>query len=557
MEKRIRVSQIKVPLQHEREQVINKACKMAGVCSADIIKTQIVRQSVDARRNEDVKYIYSVDIVLKKGARYKKDPRHIQEVTPVTYRPQPYGHTHPDAPIAVIGSGPAGLFCAYLLAKNGYRPLIFERGKAVEDRQRDVQAFWNGGVLLPDSNVQFGEGGAGTFSDGKLNTAVKDKSGRNQFVLETFVSAGAPEDILYMSRPHIGTDVLRNVVVNMRREIIRMGGCFYFSSCVTDFQVQNGRLTGLVINGKDHIPVSAAVLAVGHSARDTFDILKNRAAAMEPKAFAVGMRIEHPQAMIDESQYGKNADRSLLPAAAYKLTHRAKNGRSVYSFCMCPGGFVVNASSEEGRLAINGMSNHARDGKNANSAIVVSVTPEDFPDPKDPLSGVAFQRELEARAWQAGQGKIPQQTFGEFEKEFHDKMNYVKSSLRFDHESEHHENNGFPDTGFSSCTGGAAVQADLRPIFPPVIREAFVDGMQAFGKKIRGFDRPDAILSAVESRTSSPVRILRDDSFQSNILGLYPCGEGAGYAGGIMSAAMDGLKVAEALMHKYCPEFKG
>lgn len=530
MSKRIRVAQVAVPLQHDTGQVIKKACRTAGIPTGDLEGTEIIRKSVDARRRDALRYTYTVDLLVADHIKYRKNDRNVREVTIEKYHPAQTGQAIPDHPVAVIGTGPAGLFCAYLLAKYGYKPLIFERGKPVEERQADVEAFWAGGALDPESNVQFGEGGAGTFSDGKLNTMVKDKSGRNRFVLETFAVFGAPADILYESRPHIGTDILRAVVSNMRKEILHMGGRYFFSSAVTDFEVRDHQLTALIVNGSTRVPVSAAVLAVGHSARDTFAVLKKRQADLCPKPFAVGMRVEHPQEMIDVSQYGEGADRSLLPPAAYKLTWHASNGRSVYTFCMCPGGYVVNASSQEGGTAVNGMSYRARDAKNANSAVIVSVTPEDFPDPDDPLSGVAFQRTLEERAWRAGGGCIPQQCFGDFE------QGISKENV---------------ERQFASCTKGAAREADLTGIFPASVRDAFVEGMHAFGKKIAGFDRPDAVLSAVESRTSSPVRIVRDETFQSNIRGLYPCGEGAGYAGGITSAAMDGLKCAEAVMACY------
>ncbi|MCC8151229.1 MAG: NAD(P)/FAD-dependent oxidoreductase [Lachnospiraceae bacterium] len=309
MTKRIRVSQVTVPLQHEIRQVVKKACRVSGIRESDILRYEIAKLSVDARHKEDVKYSYSLALPLNRGVRYKKDSRYIREVVCAGYQPEPTGDTPLQSPVAVIGSGPAGLFCAYLLAKNGYRPLVFERGKCVAERQQDVEKFWRDGRLLPDSIVQFGQGGAATLSDGKLNTLVKDKKGRNRFVLETFVSCGAPEDILYAGKPHIGTDILRTVVSNMRKEIIRMGGSFSFSSKVTDIEIIDGKLSSLIINDEKQIPVSAAVLAIGHSARDTFSILRERAVSMEAKSFAVGFRVEHPQEMIDISQYGNVADR--------------------------------------------------------------------------------------------------------------------------------------------------------------------------------------------------------------------------------------------------------
>lgn len=526
MSKILRVSQISMPLSHSEEEVFAKACKQAKVGKKDVEHICIVKQSVDARKKNDLKYSYVVDIQIRNQAKYNKSNKNIQEVFPVMYSPAVTGKWQSDKPIVVIGAGPAGLFCAYLLAKCGYHPLVLERGKMVEERQADVEEFWKTGLLNPESNVQFGEGGAGTFSDGKLNTLVKDKFGRNRFVLETFVQFGAPADILYVNKPHIGTDVLRTVIANLRQEIIRLGGTFRFSSKVTDFKIEGGHLTALEVNHDEWIDVSAAVLAIGHSARDTFARLYERDVPMTAKSFAVGMRVEHPQKMINDNQYGKEADQSLLPVAAYKLTHQSANGRGVYSFCMCPGGFVVNASSEERRLAVNGMSYRKRDSKNANSAIIVSVTPQDFPNGTHPLSGLAFQRNLEEKAWKLAEGKVPQQLFGDFE------QNRISEEYG----------------SFTSCVKGEHAFANLRSIFPEELNESFIEGMHAFGKKIHDFDRKDCILSGIESRTSSPVRITRDEEMQSEIRGLYPCGEGAGYAGGIMSAAMDGLKVAEAIL---------
>ncbi len=530
MAKRIRVTEVIVPPEQSEQHVIKKACHIAGIRPEEVRRSEIVRQSLDARQKRDIKYVYTVDLITAGGVKYNKWDRRVQEADPVRYAPQATGTKRLSAPVAVIGTGPAGLFAALLLAENGYRPLVYERGKRVDERQRDVARFWEGGALDPESNVQFGEGGAGTFSDGKLNTTVNDRQGRNRFVLETFVRFGAPKDILYVSQPHIGTDLLRTVVVNMREEIIRLGGRFFFSTGIRGIETEDGKLKGLITDAGGTIEVSAAVFAIGHSARDTFAMLLDGGVSMEPKPFAVGMRIEHPQDMIDRNQYGEDADRSLFPPASYKLTHRAQNGRSVYSFCMCPGGYVINASSREGGTVVNGMSYRSRDAKNANSAVIVSVTPKDFPNPDEPLSGAAFQRELEERAFRAGGGKIPQQRFGEFASEA-------------------------PAGGeeFFTCAKGARADADLRSVFPDAVREAFVEGVHAFAKKIPGFDREDAILSAVESRTSSPVRMIRNDLYESNIAGIYPCGEGAGYAGGITSSAMDGLKTAEAIMARFAP----
>lgn len=525
----IHISQIKMPLSHTKEELLAKACKKARIRTEDVRDFEILKKSIDARRKDQIHYQYAVGLTLKKHIKIRTNIPGISLFEKKEYRmPEPGEKILQYRPV-VIGSGPAGLFCAYILALAGYRPIVFERGKQVEERQADVEKFWKSGVLDPQSNVQFGEGGAGTFSDGKLNTAVKDKNGRNQFVLETFVRFGAPKDILYMSRPHIGTDVLTGVVAGMRKDIIRLGGEFRFSCCVTDFIIRGQKLEELIINETEQVPVSAAVLACGHSARDTFEMLFSKNIPMEAKPFAVGFRVEHSQDMINESQYG-TSDRTCLPAADYKVTYRASCGRSVYSFCMCPGGYVVNASSEPGRTAVNGMSFRDRNGSNANSAVIVSVTPQDYPS-DSPLAGMQFQRKLEEKAFQLGQGRIPQQLFGDFEA---------------GRVSEHYGT-------VHGCEKGSTVFADLRTILPAELNEAFCEGMHAFDRKVKGFARPDTILSGVESRTSSPVRILRNKNFESEVGGLYPCGEGAGYAGGITSAAMDGIKTAEALIMRYCP----
>jgi len=445
----------------------------------------------------------------------------------------------------IVGTGPAGLFCAWMLAKAGFSPIIYERGACARERQKQVEDFWSQNKLNLNSNVQFGEGGAGTFSDGKLNTSVKDPLGRNQKVLELFVEAGAPSDILYDHKPHLGTDLLITVITNIRKQIEEMGGTFYFNSQVTDFLMEDQKIKKIQINHHTWVPVQTLVLAIGHSARDTFACMKQRGIHMEAKSFAVGVRIEHPQEMINKSQYGLS-DSPILGAANYKVTHQLPNGRGVYSFCMCPGGYVVNASSEEGHLAVNGMSYHARDSKNANSAMIVTVNPQDYltygikylkeqgnPDAdsleKNPLAGVYFQRYLEQAAWRLHHGNIPVQTFQDF-------------SL------------GKPSThlgNVSPCMKGEWELGNLREIFPDFLAQALQQGISACGAKIQGFDRPDALLSGVESRTSSPVRIPRNEEFLSNIQGIYPCGEGAGYAGGITSAAMDGLRVAESICKKY------
>lgn len=537
MSKYLRISQIRIPVSHSTDDVIRKALHLAGVKKGKLKHAEIFRRSIDARKKDDIHYVYSVNLEIEEDAFYRKG-RQVQQIQPKPYQPEITGTDPVQKRIVVIGFGPAGIFCSYLLALHGYCPLVLERGKEAAQRSADVERFWKTGVLDPGSNVQFGEGGAGAFSDGKLNTMVKDKYGRNRFVLETFVRFGAPEEILYDAKPHIGTDLLKGIIADMRREIIRLGGEVRFQNRVDRLVSRNGRLTGLEVSEKRpsgtevsaFIPADAAVLCIGHSARDTFSMLLNEHVPMEAKPFAVGLRVEHPQEMINIAQYGEHYP-DLLPVSPYKLTYHAKSGRGVYSFCMCPGGYVVNASSEPGRLAINGMSEYHRNSGNANSAIVMTVSPEDYPDTGTPLSGITFQRNLEEIAFQIGNGKIPQQLLGDFE----------AGKL----------SSGYGT--FSSCIKGKAGFADLRQLFSNDLNRDFLEGMHAFGKKIRGFDRPDTILSGVESRTSSPVRILRDSSFQSPMRNLYPCGEGAGYAGGITSAAMDGLKCAEELMRRFQP----
>lgn len=529
---RVRISQIKVPVNHQIQDVVKKACKKIRISESELTDYEIVKKSIDARKKEQLQYIYSVDLVLKGNQKLKVKDKDVAVVEKTTYQHPTLGDESLCHAPVVIGAGPAGLFCAYLLASHGFCPIVLERGKSVEERKVDVEYFWKTGVLNTQSNVQFGEGGAGTFSDGKLNTVVKDKFGRNRMVLETFVKFGAPEDILYNNKPHIGTDVLFDVIKNMRQEIMNLGGNFLFSSCVTDFTIKDQKLIELVVNNIESLQCNVAVLATGHSARDTFETLHEKQLSMEAKPFAVGFRVEHPQQMINENQYHTD-DMTYLPVADYKVTYHATNGRAVYSFCMCPGGYVVNASSEEKMLAVNGMSYRARDSKNANSAIIVSVTPEDFGS-THPLSGVQFQRQIEKAAYNLCEGKVPQQLFEDFESNQTSK-NYGE---------------------FESCVKGQADFANLRSILPEELNQAFCEGIHSFGNKIQGFDRPDAILSAIESRTSSPVRMYRDEHCESNISGLYPCGEGAGYAGGITSAAMDGLKVAEEIIRKYKPDWK-
>lgn len=521
----LRISQLKLPVTHTQEQLEKKLLKMLRMSRKDLGQYYIRKRSLDARKKPELYYVYSIDVEIKNEERVLKSMKgKVQKVSSRPYSVPEHGTERlSDRPV-IIGSGPAGLFCAYLLARERYRPLIIERGAPVRERRKDVEKFWETGVLDPSSNVQFGEGGAGTFSDGKLNTLVKDPAGRNRFVLETFVKFGAPEDILWEQKPHIGTDILIDVVETMRREIEKMGGEFRFHSQVTDLIPEE---KVLIINDEEKIRAGAAVLAIGHSARDTFYMLCERGFDMEAKAFAVGVRVEHPQRLIDENMYGRD-NRGNLPAASYKLTEKLDNGRGVYTFCMCPGGYVVNASSEPGCLAVNGMSYHGRAGENANSAVIVTVTPQDY-GTDHPLSGVEFQRELERRAWEEGSGCVPVQRFEDFcANKKTVELGCIKPNIK-----------------------GHYRLGNVRNIFPEELSLSIQEGIGAMDHKIRGFADKDVLLSGVESRTSSPVRINRDDSFRSNIPWVYPCGEGAGYAGGITSAAMDGVKVAEALVRKF------
>ena len=534
----IRVNQVKVPLSHRQEDVIYKTAKILRISSEEIHSWQIVKKSIDARKKPEISVVYSVDVCVaapdKVLARCKS--AQVQKVTDKKYSFPAEGEQKMIHRPIIIGTGPAGLLCGYLLSKHGYRPLILERGRCVEQRQDDVEKFWREGVLDPVSNVQFGEGGAGTFSDGKLNTLVKDKYGRNKEVLRILVDAGAPKDILYESKPHIGTDILCTVVRNLRNQIIAWGGEVRFEAQVTDLYCHEDHVTGVVVNGTEMIESEAVVLAIGHSARDTFEMLYERQIPMEAKSFAVGLRMEHPRRMIDKIQYG-SSDHPLLPAASYKVTAQASSGRGVYSFCMCPGGYVVNASSEPDRLAVNGMSYSGRGGDNSNSAMIVTVTPKDYAD-DSPLAGITFQRELEEKAFRIGKGAVPVETYGDFQCAVIGRK-AEKSVIR----------QNYPD--FVPAVKGAYCMANVHDILPKELNEALVEGVDLIGQNINGFSDSGAYLSGIESRTSSPVRIMRDETGQSAMRGLYPCGEGAGYAGGITSAAMDGMLIAEKIRARY------
>ncbi len=548
-----------------------KCAKLLKISESDIAKITIIKHSIDARKKPEIYDLYSVDIILNKlripeekvvkksgckNASIVNAKDYIFPANRKENKDKKIETNSPTRPI-IIGSGPAGLFCAYELALSGFCPVVIERGMDVDKRSRAVENFWAGGALSEKGNVQFGEGGAGTFSDGKLNTMVKDKHGRNQRSLEIFVQNGADPSILYESKPHIGTDVLKKVVRNIREKIIEKGGEFFFETKVTHLITEDGEFKGFddVIKSKKIVGVrvedqrefrsDVVVLAIGHSARDTFYMLKDIGVLMEQKPFAVGLRVEHPQSMINESQYGISDPKSL-PPSPYKVTAQSPTGHGVYSFCMCPGGYVVNASSEPGRLCVNGMSYSGRDGNNANSAIIVTVGTSDFGG-SDVLSGVEFQRKLEEKAYDIGAGKIPSEYFDDYK-------NGIRALCENRSDDDVLKNIEAHASGErnSPCMKGDFKFSPVHRILPLEIGKSIVYGMEQFGHMIKGFDRDDAVLSGVEARTSSPVRILRDKNLEaSEIIGLYPCGEGAGYAGGITSAAIDGIKVAEQIAIHY------
>ncbi|MCI5936480.1 MAG: FAD-dependent monooxygenase [Eubacterium sp.] len=528
----LQLAQLKIPYQKDNTEYIKK--KIARQLHLDVLKIhdlKISKKSIDARKKPDIFYIYTVQFSLPNEKHVLEQYQKKCHLTKVSWKPllpevviQDSKNTAKKPEVTVIGAGPAGLFSAYFLCLCGAKVTLVERGKKVEERQKDIERFWQEGVLNSDSNVSFGEGGAGTFSDGKLNTGVKDRSGRKQFVLDTFVRFGARENILYDAKPHIGTDVLQKVLINMRKEMEELGCEFLFQTRLEDVIIEHDSLRGVRLFSaeKGHYTKACdnCILAIGHSARDTFSMLYEKGVAMTPKAFAMGVRVQHEQKDINRAQYGAAFDKFL--AAPYKCTAKAKDGRGVYTFCMCPGGYVVNASSEENGLVVNGMSNVDRDSGYANSAVIVSVTPEDFPS-DHPLAGVEFQRTWEKKAYQLCRGKIPVQRFGDFLNDrCSDHLGKVKP-----------------------CTKGTWDFGNLQKALPTYVKNGIIDGLKKFSDQIENYDDEDTLLLGVETRTSSPVRIERDADFVSlNVKGLYPCGEGAGYAGGIMSAAMDGLRVA-------------
>ncbi|MGZ5271441.1 MAG: NAD(P)/FAD-dependent oxidoreductase [Ramlibacter sp.] len=535
----IRVSELKLPLSQAEQPeapLREAAARLLAIAPSDIASLAVFKRSFDARKAE-LLAAYIVDLALADPAReaslladFAGHP-HVAPTPDMQWRPPVTASVDPPVRPVVVGFGPCGIFAALVLAQMGLKPIVLERGKPVRQRTKDTWGLWRQRVLQPESNVQFGEGGAGTFSDGKLYSQIKDPRHLGRKVMAEFVKAGAPDDILYAAHPHIGTFKLVKVVETMREQIIALGGEIRFQQRVTDFLLEDGHLRGLAILHQDtgatsQLRADHVVLALGHSSRDTFEALHARGVFLEAKPFSIGFRIEHPQGMIDRARWGRHAGHPLLGAADYKLVHHASNGRAVYSFCMCPGGTVVAATSEPNRVVTNGMSQYSRNERNANAGMVVSIDPRDYPG--GPLAGVALQRELESRAFVLGGGtyEAPGQLVGDFVA-------------------------GRPSTAFGdvlpSYKPGVKL-GDLHPALPPYAIEALREALPAFGRKIPGFDRHDAVLTGVETRTSSPLRITRGEDFQSlNVRGLYPAGEGAGYAGGILSAGVDGIKVGEAV----------
>ncbi|MEW5788838.1 MAG: NAD(P)/FAD-dependent oxidoreductase [Pseudomonadota bacterium] len=529
----LRITEVKLPLDHPEAALKAAILDRLGIPEHELIRYQIHRRGYDARKRSQISLVYTLDVELTREAavlKRRKDDKHLGPTPDMAYRFVARAPEGLKLRPVVVGAGPCGLLATLILAQSGFRPLLLERGKAVRERTKDTWGLWRKGVLNPESNVQFGEGGAGTFSDGKLYSQIKDPHHHGRKVLEEFVKAGAPEEILYVSKPHIGTFKLVTMVEHMRATIQDMGGEIRFESRVTDLDIADGQVRGLTLADGERIEADHVILALGHSARDTFAMLHARGVHIDPKPFSVGFRIEHPQSLIDRCRFGDTAGHPLLGAADYKLVHHASTGRTAYSFCMCPGGTVVAATSEEGRVVTNGMSQYSRNERNANAAIVVDVNPADFPGDvaANPLAGMEFQRLWESRAFEAGGGTYaaPAQKVGDFLA-------------------------GRPSTGpgavIPSYTPGVH-WTDLSGCLPDYVIATLREAIPAFDRQIRGFAMADAVLTGVETRTSSPIRLTRGEDFQSlNVRGLYPAGEGAGYAGGILSAAVDGIKVAEAV----------
>ena len=525
----IRIRQIKIDaIKDDINELLNKCANKLKIDYSDILEYKISKKSLDARHKPELYFIYEIDVKVKNEDKIlsKIKDKDVFKKPKEEYEYEITGTNKLNNKVVVVGCGPAGLFCSYMLASYGYKPLIIERGKKIDDRIKDVEEFWNTNKLNEESNVLFGEGGAGTFSDGKLNTLVKDKRYMQKKIFEIFVKNGAPEEIMYDYKPHIGTDKLRDVVKNIRNEIISNGGEFRFETKLTNVNYKNNKLVSIEINNNETINTDVVVLALGHSARDTFKMLNENNINMTSKPFAVGIRIQHKQSDINRSQLGYDYV-DTIGSMNYKLTYKAKNNRGVYTFCMCPGGYVVNSSSEKNMLVINGMSNYKRNTTNSNSAIIVTIDSNDYGD--YPLDGIEYQRNLERKAYEVGNGLIPTQKYIDY------KTNVKSTTLG----------------NIKPVFKGKYKLCNINEIFPDYINESLKEAIEYFGSKIEGYNMDDAIISAVESRTSSSVRIIRDENLESNILGIYPCGEGAGYAGGITSSAMDGIKVFESIASKY------
>lgn len=529
----IRLTELRLPIDHAPEVLEVAICKKLSISSSDLIAYEVFKRSYDARKNIALTLTYTIDASVKDEEVLLKSLAHDAHIcrspdTSYHFVARFDENTRPRSALrpVVIGFGPCGIFAALTLAQMGLKPIVLERGKAVRERTQDTWGLWRKQILNPESNVQFGEGGAGTFSDGKLWSQVKDPKFHGRKVLKEFVKSGAPAEIMYVSKPHIGTFRLVGVVEKMRAEIIQLGGEVRFGQKVTGFEIDNHTIEGVRVEGGETIAADHVVLALGHSARDTFQILHDAGVYLEAKPFSVGFRIEHPQSLIDRARLGPHAGNPIVGAADYKLVHHAKNGRSVYSFCMCPGGTVVAASSEPNQVVTNGMSQYSRNERNANAGIVVGITPEDYPG--GPLAGIEFQRQLESKAFKLGGStyEAPGQLVGDF----------------LDGKPSHAFGTVLP-----SYQPGVHL-TDLAESLPAYAIEAIREAIPVFEKKIKGFSMRDAVLTGVETRTSSPLQIKRGSNYQSiNTKGLYPAGEGAGYAGGIMSAGIDGIKVAEAI----------
>lgn len=524
--KKVIVSDIKMPVMHTEGELFGKAAKLLKNHGVAPGLMTVYKKSLDARRKNDIHFLYSVAAEVEGKLRDTANAQiRLFDDAPVLNLEELRAKAYPLKKVVIVGSGPCGLFAAYVLAYCGVSVTVLERGSDVDRRTATVEKFWNCGILDPDTNIQFGEGGAGTFSDGKLNTRIGDPLQR--FVLETFVRCGAPEEILYQAKPHIGTDYLKACVKNLRKEIESLGGRVLFNSCMTDVDVRNGCVVGVKVNNSSFVECDALIAAPGHSSRDTYEMLHRHGVKMEQKPFAAGVRIEHNREFINKMQYGDSVCTEHLPTADYRLTYNGES-RSCYSFCMCPGGVVVNASSEPGHLVVNGMSYHSRMADNSNSALVVTVSPRDF-ESSSPLAGVDFQRRYEALAYKAASGKGPVQLAADFTEN--------KCSQRYN--------------GVIPSFTGETEFVDLRACLPGFIADTLKEGLLDFDRKIRGFAREGAVLTGVEMRTSAPLRIMRDANFESvSHKGLFPAGEGAGYAGGIMSAAIDGIRVATHIVQR-------